>query len=269
MRTLIVALGLTTALVTSAMAADLPVKAPAYKAPPIPVYSWTGFYIGVHGGGAWSRGDSRSDPLPSPDAFNRLADVFSLDGSGGLAGVHAGYNWQVAPTWLLGIEADWSWTNSDASTSLLIRALNGAVFPGGNGAATTMSRDLDWLASVRARVGFVMNNLLLYGTAGVAWGDVKYGATTPSIGPGFIWAANPRETEVGFVVGGGAEWGFTPNLTLRGEYLYYRLSGESVVVDGVPPFPPFQVRYTWDRFETHVARVGLSYKFGGPIVARY
>jgi outer membrane immunogenic protein len=71
------------------------------------------------------------------------------------------------------------------------------------------------------------------------------------------------------VVGAGAEWGITPNLVVRAEYLFYRLSGTSAVANGVPAFPPFQIRYGWNDFDTQVARVGLSYKFGGPVVARY
>lgn len=253
----------------NASAADIAAR-PYAKAPSSvvsPAYSWSGFYVGVHGGGGWSRGDGFADPLPSPAAFNRAADAFALDGSGAVAGVHAGYNWQVAPTWLLGVEADWSWTDINASASAPVRSPAGVVFPGTN--ITRMSRDLDWLASVRGRVGWVNNALLLYITGGAAWGDVNYFGTTPSVPPFFTWASNFRRTESGYVVGAGAEWGVMPNVVLRAEYLYYRLHGASAVVDGAPPVPPIQVRYSWNDFDTHVGRIGLSYKFGGPVVAKY
>jgi outer membrane immunogenic protein len=253
----------------SAEAADLPAatytKAPA---PAVAVYNWTGFYIGVHGGGDWSRGGGLVDPLPLQSApFNRATDVFGLNGSGSLAGVHGGYNWQVAPSWLLGVEADWSWTNIKVSASAPVRDLNGVAFGGTN--TTTMMRSLDGLASIRGRVGWVNNNLLLYVTGGGAWGDVSYFGTTPEVPPGTTWATNFRKDEFGYVVGAGGEFGITPNLVLRAEYLFYRLHGESSIANGVPPIPPFQIRYTWNDFDTHVGRVGLSYKFGGPVVARY
>jgi outer membrane immunogenic protein len=249
----------------AASAADMAVKAPPLAVAPL--YNWTGFYIGVHGGGGWSRGDSSTNPIPSVALWNRSADVFDLDGSGAVAGVHAGYNWQVAPTWLLGVEADWSWTDINASQSLPIRNPAGVPFAGTS--VTTMSRDIDWLASVRGRVGWVKNNLLLYATGGVAWGDASYLGTTPSIPAAFTWASNFRKTESGYVVGAGAEWGVTSNVSLRAEYLFYRLSGDSSVANGVPPFPPFQMGYNWNNVDIHVGRVGLSYKFGGPVVAKY
>jgi outer membrane immunogenic protein len=251
----------------AASAADMAVK--ARPAPlPVAVYNWTGFYIGAHGGGGWAQGDSYTDPIPSPAAWNRAADVFGLDGSGALAGVHAGYNWQVAPTWLLGVEADWTWTDINAAQSLPIRNPAGVPFPGVN--LTTMSRDIEWLASIRGRAGWVNNNLLLYVTGGVAWGEVNYLGTTPSIPAGTVWAANYKKTEIGYVVGAGAEFAITPNLLLRAEYLYYRLEGDSVVTNGVPNnFPGFQMGYNWNDVDIHTGRVGLSYKFGGPVVAKY
>jgi len=253
-------------IIGPAMAADLPVKAPAYKAPPaaVAVYDWTGFYIGIHGGGAWSRGDGIVDPLPSPIDFNMSREVFNLRGDRALAGVHAGYNWQPVPNALFGVEADWSWTNVRASETRPARDPAGVPFPV---ETITMSRNLDWLASFRARLGLTFNSFLIYGTGGLALGSVAYAGS--HVSGNFIWPANLRQTEVGFVVGGGGEWGLTSNLTLRGEYLYYRLNGESVTVDSIPTSPPFQLRYTWQPHDTHVARAALTYKWGSPVVARY
>ena len=110
----------------------------------------------------------------------------------------------------------------------------------------------------------------MYVPGGAAWGEVNYFGTTPAVPAFTTWTANPRNIEFGFVVGAGGEWGVTSNLVLRAEYLYYRLSGESVVANSVNGiFATNQIRYTWSNFDTHVGRVGLSYKFGGPVVARY
>ncbi|HEY1475486.1 MAG TPA: outer membrane beta-barrel protein [Pseudolabrys sp.] len=215
-------------------AADMPVKAPA-PAPAVvaPVYDWTGFYIGVHGGGAWNRGDGTVDPLPSPAAFNRSADVFDLNASSALVGVHAGYNLPLYSNFLIGVEGDWSWTHASASATAPIR--NPAGVPFGTG-TTSMGRDLNWLASARLRVGVPFNNLLLYATGGFAAGGAHYTGTTTAVPvTAFAWAADQRQTEIGFVVGGGGEWGLTPNLILRAEYLFYRLNGQSTTAAALRP----------------------------------
>ena len=121
----------------AAAAADMPVKGRPAPAP-IALYNWTGFYIGVHGGGGWSDGDSFTNPIPSVAAWNRSADAFTLRGSGGLAGVHGGYNWQVSPNWLVGVEGDWTWADINASATTPIRNPAGVPFAGVN--LTTMSR---------------------------------------------------------------------------------------------------------------------------------
>jgi len=243
----------------AAHAADLALKAPP---PAAVVSSWTGFYLGVDAGGAWSNGSSSTTPLPDTIGWNRLPDTFNLRASSAIGGVHAGYNLQVAPNALIGIEADWQATNTGASSTVQDRDSTGTPFP--VPLPTTMTRDLHWLASVRPRAGIVANNsLLLFVTGGAAWGEVHYTGTLTSLPPGFTWAANTSATRSGYVVGGGAEWMLMPNLLLRAQYLFYRLQGDSVIANGVPPLPPFQIGYNWNAFNTNVVEVGLSYKFGG------
>jgi outer membrane immunogenic protein len=257
-----VAIAVIAALVgTPVLAADMAVKAPPPAAPPAPIYSWTGFYVGVDGGGAWTDGTSTMNPIPSPAAWNRLPDSFDLRTSGGLLGMYAGYNWQFSPTWLIGIEGDWSHLWNNASASATDVSFAGVPFVGS--VPTSMSRDLDWLATLRGRVGFLpSNNVLLYATGGVAWGDVHYTASLSSVPPGTLWNADMRVTETGFVVGGGLEWMVAHNVILRAEYLFHRLNGDSVTVSGVPAnFPGFLINYTWNRFDVNVLRGGVSYKF--------
>ena len=111
-----VALGVAaiTALIgVRAFAADMVVKAPP-PAPP-PVYSWTGFYVGGDLGGAWTSNTGTWNPLPSEAAFSEYNQIGGNGGSSFLGGFHAGYNYQFAPTWVSGLEGDWSWTKAKGS----------------------------------------------------------------------------------------------------------------------------------------------------------
>jgi opacity protein-like surface antigen len=100
-----------------------------------------------------------------------------------------GYNWQFAPTWVVGLEGDWSWTNNSTSESVNTRTSAGVAFVPASPAV--MSRDLDWLASIRGRLGFLVTpDLLLYGTGGAAFGHVNYTGTLSSVPPGTVWAVD-------------------------------------------------------------------------------
>jgi opacity protein-like surface antigen len=122
MRNFGLAIGATFAigLAGSAIAADMPLKAPVYQAAP-PVYNWSGCYIGANAGGAWSHQSVGSSvPLIS----DQSPASASLDSSGGIGGPHAGCNWQFTPSWVLGIEGDWSFTdlNGTGSSPNLLRS---------------------------------------------------------------------------------------------------------------------------------------------------
>ncbi len=161
---------------------------PYTKAPPAfnPVYNWTGFYLGVNGGGGW--GQSKWD------------SVGSFNTSGGLVGGTVGYNWQTGP-WVLGLEGDVDWANINGT------AIN-AVCP--LGCKTTN----DWLATVRGRVGYAFDRFLPYVTGGLAVGDIK--AATP-------FFLGDSTTNAGWTVGGGVEVAIVNNWTIKGEYLFVDL----------------------------------------------
>src|SRR5215813_12444161 len=91
-----------------ALAADIPVKAPVVAQ----AFSWTGFYVGVHAGGQWTRNDGRWDPLPTAVDFGEFPIVGNFKDTVFVGGIHEGYNWQFAPRWVAGIELDWSWTDA-------------------------------------------------------------------------------------------------------------------------------------------------------------
>ena len=172
----------------SASAADLSV-APLYKAPPVvapAAYNWSGFYVGVNGGGGWS--------TSSWDTAG------SINVSGGVAGGTAGVNWQLGHA-VLGLEGDVDWSS-----------LKGSTTSTGCPAGCTTSND--WLSTVRGRAGYAFDRFLPYVTGGVAFGDVK--ASTP----GFPGAS---QTSTGWTAGGGVELALTNNWTAKAEYLHVDL----------------------------------------------
>lgn len=247
-------------------AADMPTKAPVLKAAPaMAVPSWTGFYIGGDVGGAWT---SNTGTWSIPASPNISTISGSNGGSGVIGGLYAGYNWQFAPTWVAGIEGDWSWTKASGSFSQVWTAsATGLPFPG-NITNTSMSSTLDWVASIRGRVGYlVIPNLLAYGTGGVAWGKFDYNGSAlcsgPGCGGGGTYSANAAlsSTQTGWTVGGGIEWAISNNWLLRGEYLYYRFNSGPSAVAQVALFPVNPSSFSWGSTNVSVARLGVSYKF--------
>jgi len=170
-----------------ASAADLP-RAVPYKAPSyVNAYNWTGFYLGINGGGAWGSSD-----------WNGLA--VSNSPSGGMIGGTAGYNWQgVGSPLVLGLEGDIDWTDISDST-----ACAGLVCQTKNG----------WLGTVRGRVGYAWDRFMPYFTGGVAFGNIKANRT------GFVGAS---DTNAGWTIGGGVEGAIAGNWTAKLEYLYVDL----------------------------------------------
>lgn len=242
-----------------AVAADI-AKAPLAKAAAPAVANWTGFYIGGHAGGAWVSGDAQWDPLPSANAFGAPGIVSSLKTGGFLGGVHAGFNWQFAPQWVAGLEGDISWTRREASITSPWTGLNNNIPTPTS--ATSLSRTSHWLASARARIGYLVTpQALLYATGGVAWGRFGYAATARRTDLGYFAQTEFAATSTGFVVGGGLDYALSQHWTLRGEYLFYRFGSQSATASAAPAFTNFPTSFTWDKTNLNVARAALSYKF--------
>jgi outer membrane immunogenic protein len=240
-----------------AAAADI---APYYRAPPpAPVFfTWTGVYVGGNVGGSWTSNNALWQPLPSSAAFGAFPIAGNTGGSSVIGGLQAGYNWQFAPTWVAGIEGDWSWAKAGTTvTAPWATNPGGVIVPG---SFTSMSSTLDWVSSLRARLGYlVLPNLMLYGTAGGAWGKVDYAASNSGGVVPYATSAAFSSTQGGWAAGGGVEWMITNNWLLRGEYLYYSLSSSpSVVAASATGFPS---GYSWSNTNVSVARAALSYKF--------
>jgi len=178
------------ALAGSAVAADLNrhypqqpyVKAPIYS----PMFTWTGFYLGLNGGGGWGH-----------SVWDRTGD---LDLSGGVIGGTAGFNWQMNQV-VFGIEGDVDWSGVSGTTSTLCPA-----------GCTTRN---DWLGTVRGRLGYAFDRFLPYVTGGLAVGDIR--ATTP----GFAGAS---QNNLGWTVGLGVEAAIAGNWSAKAEYLHVDLS---------------------------------------------
>lgn len=207
MKKIMLAAAAVCALSAPAFAGDLPVRrqTPYYAPPPAQqLFNWSGFYVGGHAGYGWG-------------------SALGADPSGYLLGLQAGYNFQVASNILAGIETDIAITGMDASR-------------GGN----TIS--LDYLGTVRGRLGATMDRFYLYGTAGLAYGrgDLESGGLSST------------QTHIGWTAGLGVEAMIAPNITARLEYLYADLGRETYQTVGGP------VRTSID---TSIIRMGMNYKF--------
>lgn len=240
---------------------------PIYKLPPAatsaPTYTWTGFYIGLDGGGAWSR-QSVSDVTCSTCVTFPASGT--ITGSGFIGGVYAGYNFMIAPTWLVGIEGDWSWAHlSDTATALQVGTAGG-VFGAPFGSA--WSHDAQWLATLRGRIGFAPSpTILFYMTGGAAWSKIDYSAqdvfTPLGCANGNCGLSAFSQTKAGYVIGAGGEWApWSNNWILRVEYLYYHFDGAGSSVNFQGAFAAnYCCTFNWADLSIHEVRGGLSYKF--------
>jgi outer membrane immunogenic protein len=238
----------TTALIvvsatSAASAADLPVRYKAPVAAPV-AFSWTGCYIGANVGGGWGP-KVWTDPALGGTEFSRH------DLSGAIAGGQAGCDYQTG-IWVFGIEADAAWAD--------LRG-DGPDFLS-NGTLQDNSR-VNAVGSVTGRVGATFERALFYVKGGAAWARDKFfvsdftGATL----------ATADQTRWGFVVGGGWEWAFAQNWSVKAEYEYMDFGKQSATFSG-PGTAPFS--FDIDQ-KIHLLKLGVNYRFGwdAPLVARY
>jgi outer membrane immunogenic protein len=242
----------------TALAADLAARPYAKAAPMIsPAYDWSGFYIGANVGGAWTKESSTTTALNGAPGGPGNAGSGLGGRSGVVGGGQIGYNFMVAPNFLLGIEADIDGTS-----------LSGSVLsPTGT---NRHSAKVDAFGTVRGRAGFTQNNWLFYGTGGFAWSTGSVSRTQivaqPLAVPPIPAAAGTVETSsntrTGWAAGAGVEWGIAQNWTVKAEYLYLDLGKMTSRF-------PLANRQQTNTLTMNVARIGVNYKFGGPVVARY
>lgn len=272
-----------------ASAADLPRKAPS-AVPPPPVSSWTGFYVGANVGYGWNNSsatESAADPASGfpIGGFPVIGTASaSFDRQGWAGGLQAGYNWQFDPRWVAGVEADFDWSNIKGSGSVYANLTN---FP--NAGVFNASQKVDWFGTVRARLGYLAtNDLLVYATGGLAYGKVNQSADF-GVNPGFVvnvffngfsfacanpasgsagttcFAGSDSRTSVGWTVGGGAEYRFAQNFSLKLEYLYVNLGSETFNIPAatlaVSASSPSILKVSFDDTAFNLVRAGLNYRF--------
>ncbi|ARQ03118.1 outer membrane protein [Pseudorhodoplanes sinuspersici] len=250
------------ALCMPVSAADL---RPAYKAPPpAPViYNWTGFYIGGFAGGAWG-GDANSTDL---DGYNVAGSSWShgLDSSF-IGGGTIGWNWQaVGSPWVWGIEGEFGYIKLDGlAADPLSPALD----------TLSSARVGEWYGFAGGRLGYAWDRVMLYAKGGAAFVNLNRATfdncSTGGCGGGLINATN-NETLTTWAVGGGIEWAWLNNWSVKIEYLFIDLKDADVC--GTSGGATFCWRHELDS--VHTLKAGLNYKFDwgktpvSPVVARY
>ena len=250
-------------LTTSAFAADLAPrmysKAPA---PVVAVYDWTGFYIGGNVGYSWGR-SSDTSTLTNAAGTILLTSAGKANLDGIVGGGQIGYNWQMQ-NWVWGLEADIQGTDEKGSRafSYLPAPIIGNNFAPTVAVPFALSQKIDWFGTVRARAGVLVDpKVLLYVTGGLAYGEVK---TSEAIGVVPVWFSSAT-TNVGWTVGAGIEGVIGGNWTAKLEYLYVDLR----TVSGSFTLPSTNIISYSSHITDNVLRVGVNYKFGGPVVAKY
>lgn len=203
-----------------AAAADAVIIDPVISAPVLSSYDWSGFYAGVQVGYGWA----------NVDRLNTGGFANSFDADGFIGGIHVGANYQSG-AWVFGVEGDIEYSGIDGNDA------------GVGGAVDTI--EIDWIGSLRGRVGYAWDRLLIYGTGGLAFAGVEADAD------GLI---NDSQTHIGWTVGAGAEYAFANNWTTRLEYRYADFGDQDYTLQPVA----FDANYD---IKVHAVRVGLTYKF--------
>jgi outer membrane immunogenic protein len=189
----------------SAEAADMNYgsRAPYTVNQPLNAYSWAGPYLGGNLGYAWGKVDNNPT---KPSGF--------------AGGVQAGYNWQTGP-WVFGIEGDIQVT-------------------GANDTFAPWKFSNPWFGTVRGRAGYALNNILFFGTGGLAFGELR----------GETFGLSETHTNAGWTLGAGAEVGLTQNWSAKIEYLYVDLSTSNFTITGAS-----------NGYRFGLARAGVNYRF--------
>jgi outer membrane immunogenic protein len=317
----------------AALAADLPSrKAEPLLPPPPPPPMWTGFYAGLNAGYGFGTNSQTNSAYVQYGSVNHTlfgvtttnpmnggalgTNTFAMTQSGFIGGGQIGYNYQWGSNFVIGIEADIQGTGiRGRSNSVGIAGASGpydfGTYTQSGPAAQTINAGVDWMGTVRGRLGYLVTpTLLTYATGGLTYGGVYANAAATSIQNGvatnnfgwqyassqtFIGGGQRSSTLVGWNVGGGLEWLFMPNWSLKAEAIYWNMGnmnvGTAAFANGAafslasgPGFANFFTpNYTLNssqivggsrvNYQGVIARMGVNYHFNwgsaAPIVAKY
>lgn len=249
------------AVTTGANAADL-----AYRKAPPPlvaatVFTWTGFYGGINLGYRIGDGDDvntvgQAAPNIANIAGGARPGFVRLNRDGFVGGGQVGYNYQFGQ-FVAGVETDIAYTDfRDSNTVITPQLVTGAPL------ANTFSSRLNYLGTVRGRIGVTYDRALFYATGGFAYGESEHRVDMLGAAGNLQFSGNRTEVKTGYAVGAGLEYAVTNNFTVRGEYLYYDLGKDTVNVAVLPGSGGAGTGYN-SRFDDkgNIVRVGLNYKF--------
>jgi outer membrane immunogenic protein len=238
-------------LASGASAADLPRKSvPQPFVQPLPIFTWTGFYVGISGGYAFDNGKSQLNGSPALLATG-LAPAGSAKtlGDGFLIGGTLGYNYQIGSV-VVGIEGDLSYID-----------LGKSVIGGTAPLSVTLKQEMNYFGTVRGRLGYAFDRFLVYATGGLAFADAK--STTTIAIPGSSWSGSKSDTKFGYTIGAGVEYAITNNWSAKVEYLYYDLGKQnySSPLVGGPGLGAPVFGTTKSENSGNIVRAGINYRF--------
>jgi outer membrane immunogenic protein len=236
-----------------AFGADLPARTYT-KAPPMiaAVYDWTGFYVGLNGGGGFSH-NCWTNTAAAVGATVPSVSEGCHDASGGLVGGQLGYRWQMA-NWVFGVEGQGDWADfkgSNTSAALLAPPL----------LAVTNQSKIDAIGLITGQVGYAWNNVLWYVKGGAAVTHNRYTGLTAG-----LVLDSADETRWGGAVGTGVEVGFAPNWSVGVEYEHLFMGTRSI--NFLTPASVF-TRTDSIQQDLDIATVRVNYRWGGPVVGKY
>ena len=258
--------------------------------PAPPPCTWTGFYVGVNGGYAFSSSDNihtKSDPVfvfagaGGPQFDATITDLSNFEQSAGdndgfIGGGQIGYNRQIAHLWVVGVETDIEGVADNGSSSIVMTSEVVSGFAQTVFQTARVSRSMDYLGTVRGRLGILAcSKLLLYGTGGLAYGGVNASTNIAQelVPPGsvvpepFTGIGSISDVRVGWAGGGGLEWLFACHWSLKIEYLHYDLGDVtyrlSPLATSAAAANPFTINHEHSRtsFEGDTVRGGLNFHF--------
>jgi outer membrane immunogenic protein len=253
----------------SASAADLGPR-PAYKAPPIvapvPVFSWTGCFVGAHGGWAWGKKDVGMSLFCSTFCGGHRSGSASIDTSGAIFGGQIGCDYQWGGNFVLGIQGDFAGarlTGDILKSPVDLDSTTGSIHV-----------RTDWLASVTGRVGFTgwVPRTLLYVRGGGAWVREKWDFTLLDASRVSNVFTSASQTRSGWTIGGGIEYAIAPNWSVFAEFNHYDFGTKRIDSGFLGSSRPLS---TIDAKQTiEAVTLGVNYRFGlgkgkAPVVARY